>query len=399
MQPPSTHPATTPATPASRPAPGADVPFGVNEVRLNARQWLAVGLILVLAAALLPWLWQKLERFETGPDYRIPYSLSKDYWLFERRLGQVEDPRSVLMLGDSVVWGEYVLPDGTWTHFLNQEAGTPARFVNAGVNGLFPLALEGLIQDHAHPCRNRKVLVHCNMLWMTSPKADLSTEKEEQFNHASLVPQFSPRLPCYKADASTRLSVLVQRNIEFLGWIDHLQNAYFDQKSILSWTLADDGNDPPHYPNAWKNPLRQLTLTVPAAPAQDPDRGPNSPRHKPWSLDGSATTRFDWVELNRSLQWQAFQRLTTLLKQRGNDVCVVLGPFNEHMIAEDNRPAYRRLRDGMAAWLAEQKIQHVLPQTLPSRLYADASHPLTEGYQQLAHELYAHPNFQRWLKP
>ena len=49
------------------------------------------------------------------------------------------------MLGDSVVWGEYVAPDGTLSHFLNQEAEATNRFVNLGLNGLFPLAQEGLV--------------------------------------------------------------------------------------------------------------------------------------------------------------------------------------------------------------------------------------------------------------
>ncbi len=58
----------------------SDAPF-VNEVRLNARHWCVALGILIVAAATTPPLWKKLERFDTGPDYRVPYSLSKDYWL------------------------------------------------------------------------------------------------------------------------------------------------------------------------------------------------------------------------------------------------------------------------------------------------------------------------------
>ena len=64
-----------------------------------------------------------------------------------------------------------------------------------GLNGLFPLAQEGLIDCWAGSLRHQKVLLHCNLLWMTSPKADLSTDKEERFNHSRLVPQFFPRIP------------------------------------------------------------------------------------------------------------------------------------------------------------------------------------------------------------
>jgi len=96
------------------------------------------------------------------------------------------------------MWGEYVLPDGTLSHFLNEQSGQPPMFVNAGVNGLFPLALEGLVRYYGGPLRGRKVLVHCNALWMSSPKADLRTEKEERFNHADLVPQSSRAFPVTK---------------------------------------------------------------------------------------------------------------------------------------------------------------------------------------------------------
>jgi len=389
--------ATTSTPVAPQPtAAGSEVPFGVNEVRLNIRQCVAAFLIVGAFAVLVPRIWERIERFDTGPDYRIPYQLSKDYWLYGRRLRQVEAPDKVILLGDSVVWGEYVLPDGTLSHFLNQEAGTSDRFINGGLNGLFPLAEEGLINCYSRSLRNRKVIVQCNLLWMTSPKADLSSQKEDQFNHARLVPQFFPRIPCYKADANERLNAVIERNINLLSWVNHLQDAYFGQKSILRWTLQDDGGDPPRYPNADKNPFAQITLGVPSAPRTDPLRGPGSLRHKPWSETGVGTTHFDWVNLESSLQWHAFQRSTAALRSRGNDVLVVLGPFNEHLMAEENRPAYRKIRDGVTAWLAQNQIPHVVPETLPSRLYADASHPLTQGYELLAKQIYESEDFQKW---
>lgn len=373
-----------------------DTPF-VNEVRLNARHWTMVFGILAIVALLTPVLWKKLEHFQTGPDYRIPYALSKDYWLNERRLQQLA-PTNVIALGDSVVWGEYVLPDGTLSHFLNEQSGQPGMFVNAGVNGLFPLALEGLVRYYGGPLRHRRVILHCNVLWMTSPKADLHTEKEERFNHADLVPQFSPRIPCYKADLNQRLAAVVERHFTFSEWATHLQIAYFGQKSILNWTLAEDGSDPPRYPNAYKNPFAQITFAIPPEPTVDPERGPGSPRHKPWSTTGEGKTRFEWVELDRSLQWAAFQRLVRFLRSRGAEVLVVVGPFNEHIMAVENRPAFRQLRDGIADWLRKNDVACLVPEPLPSALYADASHPLTEGYAELAKRLYTDATFQSWIK-
>src|SRR6187397_1079730 len=101
--------------PTSTPAPG-ETRF-VNAMRLSARQWLVVAAIVATVLVATPWVWKKIERFETGPDYRIPYALSKDYWLYERRLKRLA-ATDIVVVGDSVIWGEYVRSDGTLTHFL-----------------------------------------------------------------------------------------------------------------------------------------------------------------------------------------------------------------------------------------------------------------------------------------
>jgi hypothetical protein len=390
----------TPTPKSPLPAiPGSQVPFGVNEMRLDVRHWLLVATLLLAIMLGTPRIWKHVENFPTGTDYRIPYQLSKDYWLYQRRVGQISDPATLFVLGDSVVWGEYVRPDGTLSHFLSAEAGAPDRFINAGVNGLFPLALEGLVRYYGHPLSHRKIVLQCNLLWMSSPKADLQTQKEEKFNHSRLVPQFRPRLPCYKADTSERLGAVVERNVSFISWVSHLQDCYFDQKSILNWTLEEDGGTPPARPNAYKNPFAQITLAVPSAPADDPERGPQSPRHKPWSASGSGPAQFEWVTPESSLQWGAFQRLVTLLRERGNDVLVVLGPFNQHMIAPESLAGYHKLHEAVAAWLAQNRVAHVIPEVLPSSLYADASHPLTDGYALLAKQLFKTPAFREWAGP
>lgn len=352
---------TTPAPQTAEAGSAAiTVPFGVNEVRLNARQWVATFFIVALLLALTPWVWGRLDRFETGSDYRLPYQLSKDYWLYGRRAEQVVGRNKVLLLGDSVIWGEYVAPNGTLAHFLNEQAGATNRFVNLGLNGLFPLAQEGLVNNYGRSLQRERILVHFNLLWLTSPKADLSSEKEVPFNHSSLVPQFTPHIPSYRADANDRLATIVQRNVPFLQWVGHIQNAYFDQRSVLSWTLAEAGGSPPRYLNASRNPLSQISLTVPAAPVEDPERGPKSARHKAWSAEGQGPTRFEWVNLEASLQWRAFQRLVNELRARGNSVFVVVGPFNDHLVAEDNRATCRRLRDGVGEWLKQNQIANAI---------------------------------------
>lgn len=376
-------------------------PECASDLRLTARQWLWVlgWVLLVVTATPTAWTW--FERFETGPDYRLPYALSRDYWLYRRRFVREAHPGQVMVMGDSVVWGEYVRPDGTWTAFLNRSAEQGPHFVNAGVNGLFPLALEGLLDQDAPMPRGQKVLLQFNPLWLTSPQADLSSDKEERFNHARLVPQFLGRPACYRADVADRMGIVVQRAVPFLGWVNHIQDAYLDQKSLTGWTLADDGGDPPRYPNARRNPLARVTGRVPAEPITDPDRGPDSPRHRPWSgaTPGRThgTTRFEWVPLASSVQWAAFQRSVVALRARGADVFVVVGPFNEHLLAAEGRPALGALREGVDAWLTSVQVPHWVPEALPSELYADASHPLTAGYALLARRTAGHPELRRWL--
>lgn len=376
--------------------PEQEPPFGANEMRLNGRQWLIVLVIVLSFIVGVPRLWQRTERFDTNGDYRIPYALSNDYWLYRRRVDGIA-PSAIPVLGDSVVWGEYVQAQGTLSHFMNTEVGQPERFVNCGVNGLFPLSMEGLITSYAGSLTNRKVILHCNVLWMSSAKADLSTDKEETFNHAPLVPQFFPKIPCYKADAATRLGAIAARRVGFFSWVGHLNTVYFNQKSVPQWTLEEDSSDPPRSPNTWRNPLAQITLSVPGEPKNDPQRGPASSRHKPWNTNTNATTHFDWVRLDDSLQWRAFQRTVQLLRDRGNDVLVILGPFNTHIVAEDQRPTLKRLQEGINDWLTANKVPHIAPETLPSNLYADDSHPLTEGYALLAQRINQNSEFQKWL--
>src|SRR2546426_8930691 len=151
---------------ASRPYTTTGETRFVNAMRLSAKDWLIVIGVVAVVLLVTPRIWMKLERFDTSPDYRIPYALSKDYWLYERGLQRIT-PANIAVVGDSVIWGVYVRPGGTLPHFLNEQSGQPGKFVNAGMNGLFPLAFEGLIRDYGKPLRHRKVLLHYNVLWMS----------------------------------------------------------------------------------------------------------------------------------------------------------------------------------------------------------------------------------------
>jgi hypothetical protein len=86
-----------------------------------------------------------------------------------------------------------------------------------------------------------------------------------------------------------------------------------------------------------------------------------------------------------------------LLCERGNDVFVIIGPFNTHIMAPENLSGFTAGLAAIRDWLDTQEISNLPSATLESALYGDASHPLTEGYQQLATEIWSSSQFHDWL--
>ena len=215
-----------------------DVPFGSNGIRLSGWEWIVVAIICLATFHFGPSLWGQLGELKSGPDYRLPYKLSGDYWLYNRLCRQVCSRYDTVVIGDSVVWGHYVPTDDTLSHYLNQNAGRD-RFANLGVDGFHPAALGGLIRYYGRDISNKNVILHLNPLWMSDKKQDLQTEKEYRFHHPKLVPQFSPKIPCYKDSWSKRISVAIERHVDSLGWTSHLRAAYFLMRIRCALSLSN----------------------------------------------------------------------------------------------------------------------------------------------------------------
>jgi hypothetical protein len=347
-------------------------PTTSNAFRLSGRQWMGIAVFGIALYVLLPVAWQRIEKLEPAADYRIPYELSNDYWLYGRVAAQAAATHDTVIIGDSVVWGQYVRPAETLSHYLNALEGRD-RYANLGLDGSHPAALAGLIENYAGAVSGKRVILHCNPLWMSSPKHDLRETEEFKFNHSTLVPQFSPWIPCYREETSRRIAKVVERNVAFNGWTTHLQAAYYGNAGIPSWTLE----------HPYENPFKPITAKLP--PPGD------ELRHEPisWSARGITKQNMPWVDLGSSLQWSSFQRSVEVLQKRGNTVLVVVGPFNEHLLTEASRVKYSELKQAIEAWLRERKIPYVAPAPLPSEQYGDASHPLSAGYALLAKELVA----------
>jgi len=359
-------------------------PFSSNELRLTPRQCAVAAVLLLAAFYGLPWAWSLAEPFEIKDDYRIPYKLGNDYWFFARYSRAAVSGGAVLLLGDSVVWGHYVGPNQALSSYLNKAAGRDGRFLNLGVDGIHPAALLGLIKYYGRPIRNMPVVLHCNFLWLSSPRHDLQTEKEFNFNHPRLVPQSYPWLPCYRASVSERVGNVVERYVPMLSWSRHVRIAYFGGRTLARWTIE----------HPYDNPLASLSKPLPSA-AEPPSPVPVA---RPWTEKGLRPYDADWVGLDRSFQWRCFRATIKLLLQRGNRVFVVIGPFNEHMLSDRSRSKYLELKSSAATWLANSGVPYAAPEPLPSREYADASHPLARGYRRLAARLLQNEQFRQFLR-
>ncbi len=361
----------------SRPLDEYEAPFGSNSIRLSGWEWAIAATVCLVLFSTAPRFWTSVEKFEPESDYRLPYLLSSDYWLYNRYCRWAGLRFDTLVVGDSVVWGHYVPRNATLSHYLNQCAGRD-QFANLGVDGTHPVALAGLLRYYGRDISGKNVILHLNPLWMSDKKQDLQTEKEYRFNHPELVPQFTPTIPCYKERYAMRISIAAARHVAFLGWTSHLRTAYFQNMDLPTWTLE--------YP--YENPLKALTREFPVSDSDNPEE------HASWTQRGTATRDFDWVEPATSLQWSFFRQTVELLKARKNTVFVLVGPFNEHMLKEESLKVYREIKNAFETWFRQNDIAHYMPEPLPSELYHDASHPSAEGYAMLAKQLFDDPSFQ-----
>src|SRR5947207_14711540 len=94
-----------------------------NGIRLTGSEWLVVAFVAALLIVVAPTAWKQAEKFPLEADYRMPHELSNDYWLYERFAGLAVERQDTLLVGDSVIWGEYVTRQETLSHYVNELVG------------------------------------------------------------------------------------------------------------------------------------------------------------------------------------------------------------------------------------------------------------------------------------
>jgi len=350
-------------------------------VRLSWKDWVLVAIIFTGILYFFPLFWMSLEKINHPPDYRFPYQLSDDYWMFTRWSKFACSNYPALIIGDSFIWGHYVTMDKTLSHYLN-ELERENIFANMGVDGLHPAAITGLLKYYGKDISNKRVILHLNPLWMSSKRHDLSGEEELRFNHPRLIPQLRPNLACYRPSPTQIIDVVVERNFSFFGWLNHIRNVYFENMDMQNWMIQ----------NPYKNPFDVITFETPV-----PE---NKPRSKPipWHKRGIKTQNLPWMSADDSFQWSSFKQVLEILIERDNKIYVILGPFNPYILTDESSHRFQSMKNEMEKWFEENKLYFYSVPDLPSDYYADGSHPLEEGYKKIAVDLFKTESFNKWMK-
>lgn len=353
-----------------------------NSIRLSWREWAITAFVFLAVAVLLPMFWPATGTQFSRADYRLPSDLSSDYWMFRQWMQYSLAHYPAVILGDSVIWGQYARNDDTLSHHLNALLGRTV-FANMGLDGLHPAAMEGMVTYYGGALTEAPVLVHLNPLWLASREQDLQEagQGETRFNHPKLVAQVLHRPSAYHPTATEVTTALLERQVPFLSWKEHLIATYYGGMALTEWSL--------------ENPY--MLVPEGRGPSSFLAEDPASPP-MPWRERGIEPQDMPWIQPADSYQWHAFQRTIRVLESGGNRVFVLLGPFNIHALTPASQARCQAATAAMAKWLTQEQVPYYAPPVLPTDLYADASHPLGAGYRQLAEELLSSPSFREWSK-
>ncbi|MCG2658935.1 MAG: hypothetical protein L6437_01645 [Kiritimatiellae bacterium] len=356
--------------------------FSSNAVRLSWKEWVAVCAIILLAIALLPEILQRKDLFRHKQDFRIPYQLSDDYWISGQWIAFASENYPVIVLGDSVIWGQYVNKDETLTHYLNKLSGRQVA-ANLGVDGMHPAAMHGLIRYYGRPLEGKTVILHLNLLWMSSPEADLTTKAKEEirFNHPRLVPQISGKPTCYRPAFNQIIGAIGERSFPFFRLVHHIRLVYYENMDIKNWSLLHPA----------ELPVPCTGIKLKSILTED--------RKTDIQTDKRAARREDlsWVRLENSYQWAHFKKIIDILNSRNNAVFVLIGPFNPDVLTEEGLKGYMQIRQDVETWLDKQGLPYHIVSEMPPEYYADATHPLGQGYETIAEQLMGNSAFRDWL--
>ncbi len=358
-------------------------PFSSNAIRLSNKELILSAVIFaVIVFFAVPFIWKAFEDIKTDGEFRLSYNFRDDYWIYKRWADKAAEKYPVVFLGDSVVWGMYVDNENTLPAKLNKKLNGKI-VANLAIDGLHSVAMEGLLENYGTGIKNKKVFLHYNPLWMNSKQYDLSGKEEMSVHHPRLIPQFSSKLKCYTETFSNRVGVVKEHNIPFFSLLNHIRLAFFENEDLNQWIVD----------NPYKNPLTQISFAIDAKEKEKENSSVD------WTQKGIPKQDWSWLELGESMQWSAFKNIVKRLKANDNEVCVMLGPINPHLLTEKSLGIFRKRQKEIQKWLKEENVECVVAPDMPSEVYADASHPLSKGYDLIADKLLEAELLKDYRKP
>jgi len=334
----------------------------------------ASAFLLFITAA--PRTFTLIDDNEFTGNYRIPYPMGENYYLFSHYSSSLSKTEKILFLGDSVIWGHYADTGNTLTAQLNRLHGND-RFANMGIDGIHPAALYGLVKKYSAHIENRDIIAGVNLLWMSSPRHDLSGEINNEINHKKLLPQFSRDIPAYGAGLEERISSFINTNFKIISWVNHIKMSSFADSSFYRWTIDNPRKNIRHF---FKG--RDMSYTVPP----------------PMRQAGVALQNVTWVEPENSIQWQYMKKTINLLRERNNRVRAYITPYNLHSLTPESRERYIAIREILIRELEAEGISCITGKTPKQEYFADASHTGEEGYRILSEELLQDKKFNSLLR-
>jgi hypothetical protein len=343
---------------------------------MNKLKYIMISfLILLLTGAVIPYIFPLADSTSFTGDYRMPYSMGEDYFLYKKYSEKTALEKTIPVIGDSVIWGHYTFNSETLPAQLNR-LNPKIKFTNMGLDGIHPAAMNGLMNLYSAKFKNRKIIIGVNLLWMSSPRHDLTGPVNSEINHKPLLPQFNPEIPSYRPSFEEKISALITRSIPLFSWIDHIRITRFTEKSFYLWTMEN-----PHKSIMEYFSHNDVDFKVPEGIQPDKMQEQN----------------IEWATIDKSLQWKFMIDTLTSLKDDGNEVAALITPFNTYMMTEKSRKQYYAILAEMEWILREKRITPVIPSALEKKYFADSSHPTAEGYKLIAEDMMKDREFLEFI--
>lgn len=332
-------------------------------------------ILLGLTVVIVPFSCPATDSASFTENYRIPYSMGEDYFLYNRYSKNAAQKNRIPVIGDSVIWGHYTDKENTLPANLNK-LNTETGFINMGLDGIHPAAMNGLIKYYTPEFKNRKIIVGVNLLWMSSPRHDLSGPVNNEINHKVLLPQFKPAIPSYQPSFEEKISASITRSVPFFSWIDHIKLSKFAAKSFYLWTMDNPSGNLAEY-LSHKDDVFKIPESMLPEKMQEQN--------------------IEWITTDKSLQWRFVIDNFIYLKKNGNKIAAVITPFNTYMMTNESRKKYFSILAEIEWILRENGIIPIIPLILEKKYFADASHPTAEGYKLIAEDMMKNREFTEFI--